>query len=87
MIDSPVIKQCLIFVLCIVAIILARLPSSTTAVPCPPVTLQQPPYSGAAIVITTPHGPPVPQVAHMHNGLPVQTAQLAQMQQVFYSFT
>lgn len=47
----------------------------------PPVTLQQPPYSGAATVITTPHWPPVPQMAHMHNGLPVQTAQLAQMQQ------
>ncbi|CAH3192347.1 unnamed protein product [Porites evermanni] len=47
----------------------------------PPVTVQQPPYSGAATIITTPNGPPVPQVTHMHNGLPVQTAQLAQMQQ------
>ena len=35
MIGSTVIKQCLIFVLCFVAIMIARLPSLTAAVPCP----------------------------------------------------
>ncbi|CAH3192346.1 unnamed protein product [Porites evermanni] len=33
--DCTVIKQCLTFVLCFVAIMIARLPSSTASVPCP----------------------------------------------------